>query len=188
MEDLRTKSETDIAQELEAIRAARAEAVAAAAEATAHATTLASLHGQVHAPQTESSTSLVLQSEATHEIEAPTVRIIMCGTSVACGAYTAQSNSAPTATLKRKRDEVDDDLDINRRSSSRVLAADPTPTGMIDGAGGVSAEGGSCCGGSNPAARPVKRRRAMRIIEGVAKTTAVAAVGAVVAWSALAFS
>ncbi|KAI0697988.1 hypothetical protein BC835DRAFT_1336357 [Cytidiella melzeri] len=68
-------------------------------------------------------------------------------------------------TLKRKRDELDD-IDV---------AMDALVTHVPH----------ECSHG-----RPIKRQKslAMRVVSGVAKTTAIAAVGAVVTWSALAFS
>lgn len=85
-----------------------------------------------------------------------------------------QTSSA--MTLKRKRD---DDEDLYQTSSSTAVA----------NANIVHHHGhdlhGACCSG-----RAHKRRRSMarRIVSGVAKTTAIAAVGAVATWSALAFT
>lgn len=164
----------------------RAEAANAAAEAKAHLRTLlASLQEQAlaaAAPQPLSSPSpqAEVENENDIEIETPTVRILTPRAPVMGGAHTRQS---AFATLKRKRDETDDDdCDADRESSP--LAPAPSMTTTSD----AIVEGESCCGSPSPVARPMKRRRVLRIVEGVAKTTAIAAVGAVAAWSALAFS
>ncbi|KAI0338449.1 hypothetical protein BDW22DRAFT_1487629 [Trametopsis cervina] len=74
----------------------------------------------------------------------------------------AETASSST-TLKRKRDELEED---------EVYSSTPSATTH------------------DAPSRPIKRQRslAMRVVSGVAKTTAIAAVGAVATWSALAFS
>lgn len=107
---------------------------------------------------------------------------------LACRAHAVQHDPLTPASaapaLKRKRselDELDDDLHDDRHPSSGV-----SPTQV--GADHAVVDGGSCGGLPTPAAHPTKRRRVVRVMEGVVKTTAIAAVGAVAAWSALAFS
>ncbi len=156
MEDLRKKTDAEVAQELEAIRAARAEAEAAAAEAKAKAVS-------------------IKPSEIVAPILTDMVRIKLY-LPRDCEAYTAQSALVPT--LKRKRCELDDGFDNDHRPSPPVSAqAIALPV----------VEGKSCCGSFSPLTPPTKRRRTVRILQGIAKTTTIASVGAVAAWSALAF-
>lgn len=74
-----------------------------------------------------------------------------------------------TSSLKRKRDDVE--------------SIDEEQAPSLAGTRGVSA-----IDLPKPAVRGTKRRRTMKVISVVAQTTAIAAIGAVAAWSALAFA
>ncbi|CAL1701853.1 unnamed protein product [Somion occarium] len=78
-----------------------------------------------------------------------------------------KENVTMTTTLKRKRPIEDDDDD------SVALDSVPSSVLLLPVA---------------PVQAPAKRRRVMRFVSKVAQTTAIASVGAVAAWSALAFS
>lgn len=147
LDELRKKAEADMEKELEAIRAARAEAEAAIAAAR--------------------------QTASPEKVQ----EVSICGVSAPYETHARQTTTASEslATLKRKRDELeledDDNATVAPRSTSCQALFDK-----------LSAE------------PPRKRKRsermvvAKRIVAGVAKTTAIAAIGAVATWSALAFS
>ena len=89
------------------------------------------------------------------------------------------------ATLKRKRDAAEENDEVPSLTEAAVQAD------VSSASCGTSTENSVTTNPSVEVLRPHKRRRsniAMRIVGGVAKTTAIAAVGAVAAWSALAFS
>ena len=204
MEDLRAKSGTEIAQELEAIRAARAEAADAAADAKAHALAVAEMRQRIrirmeaqtsrlHKQQAHVATETASEPTVEAEVQADggsdmTVCVPSIRVSRAFHAHVLQceilASAAETFPLKRKRselDELDDDLRDRHSSSgeaSMQVDASPAP---VDGEHGNEAL-------PILVIRPMKRRRVVRVLEGVAKTSAIAAVGAVAAWSALAFT
>lgn len=134
-----------MAKEMEAIRAARAEAEAAVAAAK--------LNASVE--------------------KAPEVSI--CGVFASREAHTVQTGSESPVQLKRKRDKLEDD-------ETSVVSRSASCQALFDK---LSSEPPRKRKRSEPSARVAV---AKRIVAGVAKTTAIAAVGAVVTWSALAFS
>ena len=167
MKELRATIEAERAHEQEMLKAklAEAEALVAAAKALA----------QQHA-------TLQVQSAATNNSQ----EVVSISSLSRLGeAYAAQTSSTPapvqpvpSGTLKRKRDELEEEAEPS--ASSVTVAATNSHR---------------CCAPASPSSeltdgRPIKRRRslAMRLVSGVAKTTAIAAVGAVATWSALAFT
>ena len=121
-------------------------------------------------------------------------------------SYGHDVQSTSTTTLKRKRDVVDDveeELDTDCRPSScailppRKLTVTETAVQVDESARGEtpSVFATNALGSDEDAAvleemRPTKRRRTTfgHVVGGVAKTVAIAGVGAMAAWSALAFS
>ena len=95
--------------------------------------------------------------------------------SVPTSAGTTDADFVQTSTsspLKRKRDEVED-LD----EPAPALPSTSEPRGVNVSTGIPEAAGPS-----------PKRRKTMKVLSAVAQTTAIAAIGAVAAWSALAFA
>ncbi|EKM51422.1 uncharacterized protein PHACADRAFT_263539 [Phanerochaete carnosa HHB-10118-sp] len=159
LDELRKKAEADMAQELDAVRALRAEAEAAAHAALALAV----------APAVPVTVDLG-GDHGTDKVSAP--HAARC----ARDAHGAQTPPAASG-LKRKRDELEDG------------------SGGVYGAVAPVAQTPVSCHVlfDRLAAEPPRKRArgvdvARRIALGVAKTTAIAAVGAVATWSALAFS
>ena len=130
---------------------------------------------------------------------------------------TRRAHAAQT-TLKRKRDAVDDaddeppqtnevevqaalpaivvtepavdamDVAVQADVPAVVTSAVPDATPAVFDVAPTVLDAAPAASDPDLAAPPTKRRKAMRIVSGVAKTTAIAAVGAVAAWSALAYS
>ena len=187
MEELREKAEADLAREIDIIQAAHAEAAVAVIEAKAHVEALAALEAQAQARVAE----LDAAAAAAREMDARMVRMHTPHAPASRRAHAAQT------TLKRKRDAVDDDEDASQHDEAQAeLPADVVSEPAVDAMDvAVQADAPTpvpspVAVASDPdlAAPPTKRRKAMRIVSGVAKTTAIAAVGAVAAWSALAYS
>lgn len=150
LDELRKKAEADMAKELDAIRALRAEAEAATAAALARATVVACPSND-EKEKVSSMLCVAASARETHGVQTPP--------------------ASPSHGLKRKRDALED-------SDADDEAVSPAPAcqALFD----------------KLAAEPPRKRSrgavARRIAVGVAKTTAIAAVGAVATWSALAFS
>lgn len=167
MKELRATIEAERAHEQEVLNAKLAEAEALVSEAKALTLKQAEMQAQ----------------SAAVMITEPAQMVSIFSPSRLCEAYAAQTSPVSPAatvqpiTLKRKRDELEEEDEAS--SSSSVLTA---------------ANSHRCCATAIASeltgGRPVKRRRsmAMRLVSGVAKTTAIAAVGAVATWSVLAFS
>lgn len=140
---MRKKAEDEMQKELAAVRAARIEAEAAAAEAKA----------KVVEPVAHASTMT-----GAEDVRIPALSLAGNAQGPQCASDRPDPNERTTPLKRRRCDEEDE-----------MLEETPSPT---------------------------KRQRrsdthialAKRIAVGVAKTTAVAAVGAVATWSALAFS
>lgn len=107
-------------------------------------------------------------------------KVSICGVSAPRETHTVQTATASEspATLKRKRDELEPEDD----DSTTVV---PRPTSCQVLFDKLSVEPPRKRKRSEPSARVAV---AKRIAAGVVKTTAIAAVGAVATWSALAFS
>lgn len=171
MAEFRTKIEAERAQEQEAFKAKLAEAEALAAEAKAlalkHAEAQAQAQAQVTSPTEQQTVSPSPYRARFREAEAYLVQPSSATSSVSPFPST-------TSSLKRKRDETEDEDERISSSSSSPPAPAPVANNNT----------------IHDHARPVKRQRsmAMRVASGVAKTTAIAAVGAVATWSALAFA
>jgi hypothetical protein len=166
MEELRDKAEADLAREIDIIQAAHAEAAVAVVEAKAHVEALAALEAQAKARVAELD---------------------------AAAAAAAREIDTRMTTLKRKRDAVDDDGDGGTSQyddAQAELPADVVAEPDVDAMDVAVQADSPVIFTSDPdlAAPPTKRRKAMRIVGGVVKTTAIAAVGAVAAWSVLAYS
>jgi hypothetical protein len=151
LEELRKKAEADLAEELNAIRVARAEAEAAAAAA-------AKLGVAAAADKHEVRVHHAGDARETHAAQA-----------------VGESPAPPTgtATLKRKREALEDD---DAQVAPRVVSCQAVFDRLA-------------------VEPPHKRTRtsygmavAKRVVASVVKTTAIAAVGAVATWSVLAFS
>ncbi len=104
--------------------------------------------------------------ELVSELDARIQAVCSVPTSVLTGS--ADPVQTPSFSLKRKRDDEGiDEERVPATTSSQVVNTHGTPEGVV------------------PAP---KRRRTMRVLSAVAKTTAIATIGAVAAWSALAFA